>query len=115
LRANSARKEPALKIINPIWYLTEALCWVTGLVLLAFLDPEAPHLFSFCPFSWVFENGCPGCGLGHAIAFLYRGQWLASWHAHPLAVPALFLLTRRIFKLGKNYQNFRAFNLQLKK
>ena len=114
MRANSVKKEPGLKITNPIWYLTEALCWVTGLVLLVFLDPSAPHIFSFCPFSWVFENGCPGCGLGRAIAFLYRGQWLASWHAHPFALPALLLLTRRIYQLGKNYQYLRAFNLQLK-
>jgi len=108
-------KEPGLKISNPQKYLMEAFFWITGLVLLGFLNPAAPHLFSFCPFSWVFEDGCPGCGLGHAITFLYRGQWLSSWEAHPLAVPALMLLTRRVYKLGKYYQYLRAYNLQLKK
>lgn len=108
----SLKKEPVLKITNPHWYLTEAFCWFIGLVLLAFLDPTAPHVFSLCPFSWVFENGCPGCGLGHAIAFLYRGQWHASWEAHPLAVPALLLLAGRQYRLIKNYFNLRAFNNQ---
>ena len=110
-----AENRTGLKITNPKWYLTEALCWMMGLVSLVFLNPTAPHLFSLCPFSWIFENGCPGCGLGRAIAFLYRGQWQASWQAHPLAVPALLLLSRRIYQLVKNYQYLRSYNLQLKK
>jgi len=77
----------------------EALLWPTGLALMACTDPYADHLFSFCPFSWVLESVCPGCGLGHGIAFLARGEWQASWEAHPLAAPAVLLLLWRSGKL----------------
>lgn len=73
----------------------EALLWVVGLLLLASMSPGGTHLFSFCPFSWVLESGCPGCGLGHGIAYLARGEWQASWAAHPLAAPAVLLLLWR--------------------
>lgn len=77
----------------------EALLWLIGLTMLALMDPYQDHLFSLCPFSWLLENGCPGCGLGRGIAFLARGEWLASWEAHPLAVPAVLLLLWRSGKL----------------
>ncbi|WP_276497686.1 DUF2752 domain-containing protein [Pontibacter litorisediminis] len=77
----------------------EMLLWLTGLLLLALMDPHGDHLLSFCPFSWLLENGCPGCGLGHGIAFLVRGEWQASWAAHPLAGPAVLLLLWRCGRL----------------
>ncbi|MCX2738413.1 DUF2752 domain-containing protein [Pontibacter anaerobius] len=73
----------------------EVLLWLLGLTILALMDPYGEHLFSFCPFSWIVESGCPGCGLGHSIAYLARGEWQASWAAHPLAVPAVLLLLWR--------------------
>ncbi|MFD1184776.1 DUF2752 domain-containing protein [Pontibacter rugosus] len=72
---------------------------------MAVSDPHQQHLFSFCPFSWVLENGCWGCGLGHAIGFLARGEWQASWQAHPLAGPAVLLLLWRCAKLLLFYRN----------
>ncbi|WP_245842597.1 DUF2752 domain-containing protein [Pontibacter ummariensis] len=80
-------------------YLLEVLLWGAGLFTLAFLKPEGEHLFSLCPFSWLLEGGCPGCGLGHGIAYLFRGNLAASWEAHPLAVPAVVLLAVRCGKL----------------
>ncbi|PTX15268.1 uncharacterized protein DUF2752 [Pontibacter mucosus] len=77
----------------------EALLWGVGLTLLALMDPRGDHLLSFCPFSWVLESGCPGCGLGHGVAFLARGEWRASWEAHPLTVPAVLLLLWRCGRL----------------
>ncbi|MFT2007274.1 DUF2752 domain-containing protein [Pontibacter sp. 13R65] len=92
-------------------YLLEAVCWVAGLTALALTDPEEKHLFSFCPMSWFWEGGCLGCGLGHAIGFLFRGMLLASWQAHPLGIPALFMLVWRVFVLLKNYLFLRSFHL----
>lgn len=80
-------------------YLPEVGMWLFGVTALALMDPEGEHLFSFCPFSWMWEHGCPGCGLGHGIAYLFRGEWQASWNAHPLALPALILLLWRSIKL----------------
>ncbi|WP_255594230.1 DUF2752 domain-containing protein [Pontibacter sp. HSC-14F20] len=67
-----------------------------GLLLLAGLEPGGEHLFSLCPVSWVWQSGCPGCGLGRSIAYLFRGEIMSSWQAHPLGVPALLLLSWRV-------------------
>ncbi|WP_299822606.1 DUF2752 domain-containing protein [uncultured Pontibacter sp.] len=80
-------------------YLAEVGLWCAGIVLLALMNPDGEHLFSFCPYSWVLENGCIGCGLGHGVAYLLRGNWQASWQAHPLAAPALLLLLWRCWQL----------------
>lgn len=76
--------------------MPEASAWILGLLLLAGLEPAGDHLFSLCPVSWFWEGGCPGCGLGHSIAYLFRGELLSSWQAHPLGVPALLLLSWRV-------------------
>jgi hypothetical protein len=83
-------------------FLPEVFAWVSGLVVLALMQPDAAHLFSFCPFSYVLE-WCPGCGLGHAIAWLARGEFKASWEAHPLGVPAVGLLLYRCWQLVQKH------------
>ncbi|GIV58628.1 MAG: hypothetical protein KatS3mg042_1541 [Rhodothermaceae bacterium] len=77
----------------------EALVWTAGLAALACMDPEAEHLFSLCLFKNLGLPFCPGCGLGHAVAYLVRGDLAASWQAHPLGVPAVLMLTGRIVAL----------------
>jgi len=79
--------------------LLEVALWLLGIAMLALMDPAGRHLFSFCPFSWLWAEGCWGCGLGHAIAHLARGEWQASWEAHPLALPAVLVLLRRCWLL----------------
>lgn len=86
----------ALKQKNSLF---EVLCWVLGIGALALMEPAGEHMFSLCPFSWVWENGCWGCGLGHGIAYLFRGQWQASWEAHPLALPTVLILLWRCGQL----------------
>jgi hypothetical protein len=81
--------------------LPEAACWSVGLLLLALMEPAGEHLFSLCPVSWVLETGCPGCGLGRSIAYLFRAEWLASWQAHPLGLPAVLVLCWRIGSLSR--------------
>ena len=84
-------------------YLLEAGLWVSGVATLALMEPTSVHAFSFCPFSWIWERGCPGCGLGHAIAFLFRGDVAASWQSHPLGIPALAILGYRVVELVRLY------------
>lgn len=81
------------------YVLPEAGAWLLALLLLAGLEPAGEHLFSLCPVSWVWQGGCPGCGLGHSIAYLFRGELASSWQAHPLGVPALLLLSWRVVTL----------------
>jgi Protein of unknown function (DUF2752) len=44
---------------------------------------------------------CPGCGLGHSIAFLLHGDIRNSFHAHWLGIPALVIILYRIYDLVK--------------
>ena len=79
-------------------YLPEAFAWMAALLAMAIMEPGESHLFSFCPFSYMLK-WCPGCGLGHAIAWLFRGEFVVSWQAHPLGIPAVLLLSLRSVKL----------------
>ncbi len=42
-----------------------------------------------CAFARTFHRPCPGCGMTRAVDLLLVGQWRASLHMHPLAVPTL--------------------------
>jgi hypothetical protein len=75
--------------------------WITALLLLALMDPaEDPH-YSLCFFKWAGISFCPGCGLGHAISWLFRGELIASFKSHPLGIFALTVLLHRIYVLIK--------------
>ena len=77
----------------------EAFIWTAGLVALACTDPNQEGLFGLCMFKWIGLPFCPGCGLGHAVAHLFRGELLASFQAHPLGLLALGVLSHRIVTL----------------
>ena len=83
----------------------ELLVWVTGLLLLAFIDTNG-H-FTLCPLKnagWYF---CPGCGLGRSISLFFNGDLTASLEAHPLGIFAVIILSFRILNLTKLYvQNY---------
>lgn len=83
----------------------EALVWLTGLLVVALPDPTAVRTWTLCLFeatgliTWLGAQACPGCGLGHAVAYLFRGQLAASFAAHPLAVPVVLTLIGRSIKV----------------
>ena len=76
----------------------EILFWISALIALGFSDPSKTH-FTLCPFRLAGITWCPGCGIGHAIAYLLQGQIKASFHAHWLGIPALGVLFFRIYTL----------------
>ncbi|HET7179898.1 MAG TPA: DUF2752 domain-containing protein [Chryseosolibacter sp.] len=80
----------------------EALCWAAGLLSLALLNPTTGH-FSICPLKNLGFDFCPGCGLGTAISFLFHGDLTASFHAHPLGIFAVVVLSFRIIDLTQQY------------
>ncbi|QKJ33217.1 DUF2752 domain-containing protein [Mucilaginibacter mali] len=77
----------------------ELLFWVAALIALGFSDPTQTH-FVLCPLRLMGFTWCPGCGIGHAIAYLFHGNIAASWHAHWLGIPALAVLLYRIVTLS---------------
>ncbi len=76
----------------------EAYIWSLALIALAWTDPAAPPLVDICLLKHI-GIWCPGCGLGHSIAFLLDGQWLRSWNAHVLGLPAALVLGGRVTSL----------------
>ena len=46
-----------------------------------------------CPFRLATGHNCPGCGMGRAVVAAMRGNWLASFQHHPLAIPLLVIWT----------------------
>jgi hypothetical protein len=60
---------------------------------------------SLCPFHHLGISWCPGCGLGHSISWLFRGDFVNSFYAHPLGIPAVLIITFRIISIfRKNHQ-----------
>jgi len=77
----------------------EVLVWISGLLYLAIITPTSDSHFSFCLFKIIGLEHCPGCGLGQAISYLFHGDFLASFQAHPLGILAVIILSIRIFSL----------------
>lgn len=77
----------------------EGWTWLIAIALLAFTNPDSCGHFTLCLFKNLGFDFCPGCGLGHAIALLFRGRLAESWHAHPLALPAVAILLWRSYSL----------------
>lgn len=77
----------------------DALFWTLGLLAMATMNPEGEHLISLCPLDALGASFCPGCGLGHAVAYLARGELVASMQAHPLGIPAVLILGGHVARL----------------
>ncbi len=84
------------RLISPHF---EWIAWVMGITLMAAMNPEIQQT-SFCLFEWIGVSWCPGHGLGHSIAYLFRGEWALAFQAHPLGPPAVPLLLYRAVKSG---------------
>ncbi|MDL5049310.1 DUF2752 domain-containing protein [Oscillatoria amoena NRMC-F 0135] len=81
------------------YFPAEAVTWTVALVALAFYQPDQSRHFTLCPLSAIGFDFCPGCGLGHSIAWLFKGAFVQSWQAHPLGLFAVIVLTYRIISL----------------
>jgi len=85
----------------------EAFIWLAALLALAMSSP-ADSCYSICPLHNLGISWCPGCGLGHAISWIFRGDMAASFQAHPLGIPALIIIVLRIINIfRKNYFFYR--------
>ena len=80
----------------------ESWFWLIAIVMLAFSNPVEEGHASLCIVKNLNIGFCPGCGLGHSIAWLFRGEIIKSFNAHPLGIPAVIILLFRSFSLLKN-------------
>jgi hypothetical protein len=79
----------------------ELIFWIAALISLALTNPGAQTHFTLCPLKLLGFTWCPGCGLGHAISFLFHGDIKSSFHAHWLGIPAVIVILHRIYVLAK--------------
>ncbi len=85
----------------------ELLAWCGVLVAPLFVNPNDASPVSFCLFHNLGIDYCPGCGLGRALALLYRGDLISSFMTHPLAIFFVLITGFRIITLvGKSVENF---------
>jgi hypothetical protein len=95
--------EKSLKYLKK--YDWEALFWLIAMLYLTFINPYTPKHLDFCLFSLVGIENCPGCGLGKSISMIFHGDFAGSFDAHPLGIPAIILIVKRIYNLVKNKIN----------
>jgi hypothetical protein len=80
----------------------EASVWLSGLVYLLLIHSTGETHFTICPLANLGIEFCPGCGLGNSISYIFKGDFIASIHSHPLGILALIILTIRIITIIKN-------------
>lgn len=80
----------------------EAVFWLSAFTYLSLINPYTPKHLDMCLFSIVGIDNCPGCGLGKSISMVFHGDFVGSFNAHPLGIPAIVLILKRIYKLIKN-------------
>ncbi len=97
------------RILQSFMPYFELSFWVLGLVSLALMNPLADAHFSLCFFKWLGIGFCPGCGLGHAITWVFHGNLQESFKAHPGGIFALTVIVCRIFLLAKTKWLFLTF------
>ena len=96
--ANSKYQFPLQRLL-PVHIYLELVFFSIAMMLLFFMKVSINGVedFSFCPFRWLGFTHCLGCGVGHAIHYALHGQWALSYNAHMFGVPALLIITHRIF------------------
>ncbi len=63
---------------------------------MAISNPYGADHYSLCLMKTSGIDACPGCGLGHSIGLLARGELWHSINTHPLGIFAVIILTYRI-------------------
>lgn len=89
--------------------LMEAAIWIVGLAAVGSADPTLPSAIDLCLFKAIGLPGCPGCGLGHAMGYLFRGEWLLAIQTHWFSPVVLGILVTRIVSLLRHAFSERSF------
>jgi hypothetical protein len=94
----------SLKKLQKIWSVIgfEAVVWILGLFFLIFIHSPGERHFTICPLANLGFEFCPGCGLGNSISYIFRGDFIESFHSHPLGIFALIIITSRIISIINN-------------
>lgn len=86
-----------MKLLKPH---IEWIAFFLGLLLMASMNPYETGE-TFCLLERLGVSFCPGKGLGHSIAFLFRGEFTQALQANMLGPAAVIILTFRIMSIWK--------------
>ncbi|MBN2166917.1 MAG: DUF2752 domain-containing protein [Marinilabiliaceae bacterium] len=81
------------------WSHLEAWFWISSILALALSNPYGEKHYSLCLFHYLGFDFCPGCGLGHSIALLFRLKFIESFQTHPLGAFAVIILIKRSYTI----------------
>ena len=87
---------------------SEIFIWSSALIYLAIFNHPDHNHFTICPIKNLGIDFCLGCGLGNSISYLFHGDFISSFNAHPFGIPALIILVSRIISLIKQEGNKNA-------
>lgn len=89
----------------------EAAVFSTGLLLMAFMNPESTIGPDLCLFEQLGFSFCPGDGLGHSIAYTFRGDIYKALQANIIGPFSIIILGLRIgYLLKMNITNTNKIN-----
>ncbi len=77
----------------------EALLWLGVLISMILSHPVMEGHLTLCPLALAGFHWCPGCGVGRSMILALHGQVNASIMMHPLGLPAIAVLSERIYEL----------------
>ena len=90
---------------------SEWVVFFIGLLLMATMNPYVDGT-SLCLFETLGLKYCPGEGLGHSIAFLFRGEYKAALEANLMGPLVVVGLSTRIITIWKNLIQKQKMDLQ---
>lgn len=74
----------------------EIAAFSMGLLLLALMNPGTPNGPSLCVLDQIGISFCPGDGLGHSIAYSFRGDIGNAMESHILGPATIIIIAGRI-------------------
>jgi hypothetical protein len=77
----------------------EWIAFTLGISAMALMNPYADNQISWCLFELFNIPFCPGEGLGHSLAFIFRGELYNALQANMLGPFALIVIIKRIIYL----------------
>lgn len=81
---------------------------MTGLIIVGLMNPYVTNGPSLCLLEALNFPYCPGEGLGHSIAFTFRGDLYHAMDAHMMGPLAIIMLSGRILYLwNKAYHSLK--------
>lgn len=82
-------------------YHFEWIVFLAGLLLIGMMNPYIDNGSTLCLLDAAGFPFCPGEGLGHSIAFTFRGDFSNALTAHPFGPAAILIMSGRICYLWK--------------